>query len=94
MINKISEIANAWIIAANPTVEQKELAEKRYQICLKCDWYRETRPVTNDEHCGECKCPISKKIFSPKIGSCRIGNWNIVDNEYAEIIKSKPKRLF
>lgn len=94
MISKISEITKSWLIAANPTIDQKELAEKRYQICLKCEWYRETRLITNDEHCGECLCPFSKKIFSPKIGGCDLGNWDVVDKEYVEVIKSKPKKLF
>ena len=57
------EIAKSWITAANPSEEQSQLARKRYQICLRCDKYRKSRPITHDEYCSACTCPISKKYF-------------------------------
>jgi hypothetical protein len=36
MLLKFKEIINAWVIAKNPTPEQKILAEKRYTICDIC----------------------------------------------------------
>lgn len=94
MYSKLREIAESWIISNNPSPEQVQLSEKRYNICLSCEWYRETRPVTNDEYCGDCLCPLSKKIFSPKIGACDLGKWNDVDKDYLKKVSSQPKKLF
>ena len=77
-MNKIEEIFKAWITAANPTKSEAELAAKRYSICLKCEWIRDS--IIFDTKCGECGCPIDKKIFSPKKGACRVGKWDGVDN--------------
>ena len=85
------EIAQAWIIAAKPNETQKKLAQERYATCLKCEHYRKTRPVTHDEHCGHCFCPLNKKIFSAKFGSCELGNWDLVDSNYTNIL-NKPKK--
>jgi hypothetical protein len=38
-MNKIREIIGSWVISFNPSPEQKELAEKRYEICLGCEHY-------------------------------------------------------
>ena len=57
-MNKIKEIMSAWAISFNPTSEQKELAEKRYEICLGCEYYGKSRPVLGDEYCKKCLCPI------------------------------------
>ena len=35
-IQKFKEIINAWVIAKNPSDEQKILAEKRYNVCDEC----------------------------------------------------------
>lgn len=78
----LREIARSWLIAANPSPLQKEIAQKRYSTCLQCEHYRETRVVTHDEHCDDCKCPLSKKIFSPKFNACRQHKWLDVDTQY------------
>ena len=36
MLQKFKEIANAWIIAYNPSKEQKILAENRFIVCDNC----------------------------------------------------------
>lgn len=61
---KIVEIAKAWIAAANPSPEQKALAEERAAICEECPHksYIETMDIWT---CGKCGCPLSKKVFSP-----------------------------
>ena len=33
---KLLEIAEAWMIAENPTPEQQEIAESRVEICNVC----------------------------------------------------------
>jgi hypothetical protein len=86
----IIEIATAWIIANNPTPEQKELAEKRYSVCLSCT-YRKTRMITHDEFCGDCGCPLSKKIFSDKFDACTQHKWLDVESEYVDVLKDFNK---
>jgi hypothetical protein len=65
-MNKISEIMGAWIVSFNPTAEQKELAEKRYEICLGCENYGKKRAVIGDEYCKKCLCPLQKKVYTQK----------------------------
>lgn len=56
-------IAKSWIIARNPTEEQKEKAESRIKICNSCDF---SSKILGAEICNKCGCPLSKKIFSPR----------------------------
>jgi hypothetical protein len=74
---KIEEIFKSWVSASNPTKEEEELALKRHSICLECKWI--TNSLLFNTKCGECGCPIDKKIFSPVKGACRIGKWDDVD---------------
>lgn len=66
-MNKLLEIASAWIAAANPTIEQKERAERRLEICETCEYKRHNK-LTNHHYCGACGCPLAAKIFSPLPG--------------------------
>lgn len=88
MFRKISEIAIAWITAANPTPKQKELAEKRYEICRGCEHFGKSRPITGDEYCIECGCPLSKKIFSQELDACPKHYWLEVEKPYFKTKKS------
>lgn len=84
-MNKISEIIGAWVVSINPTLEQKELAEKRYEICLGCEHYGKSRPVLGDEYCKKCKCPIQKKVYTQKNSdTCPLGKWNSAEKEFRE----------
>ena len=73
---KIVEIAKAWITAANPTPEQKLIAESRAKTCDTCP-----KKAFNNSldiyYCAECGCPLSKKIFSPLPGveACPDKRW-------------------
>ena len=59
------EIFEAWKISFNPTPIQEELAEKRLNICLGCEYRKEVlKGVKWSAYCGDCGCPINKKIFS------------------------------
>jgi hypothetical protein len=82
------EIGRAWIIAANPSDNQKELAQKRYSICIECTHYKKSRPITHDEYCGVCLCPLSKKIYSDNFNECPKGNWLEVDKKFMNILKT------
>jgi hypothetical protein len=78
MLRKFKEIANAWIIAANPTPEEKQLAEERISVCNECEHKQENKDIINFYYCGICKCPLSKKIFSLKnseTNPCPANKW-------------------
>jgi hypothetical protein len=61
---KIVEIAKAWIAAANPTPEQKVIAEHRISSCDKCP-HKQPQKHLDIYTCDLCGCPLNKKIFSP-----------------------------
>lgn len=94
-MNKIKEIVTAWAVSMKPTAEQKELAEKRYEVCLGCEQYGKSRPVTGDEYCKKCLCPIQKKIFTLKVtDTCPLNKWDKVEKEFRENkIKNKKYNI-
>ena len=71
MIKKVTEIFNAWKVAANPTEDQKQIAEDRLKVCMSCEFKRD-EPIF---HCGTCGCPLQKKIYSQVPRSCPKGKW-------------------
>jgi hypothetical protein len=84
-MNKISEIIGSWIVSFDPTEEQKELAEQRYEICLGCENYGKKRPVTGDEYCKKCLCPIQKKVYTQKKNdTCPLNKWDLVEKQFRE----------
>lgn len=93
MFDKLKEIAEAWIVAANPSELQKEIAAERYSICLECEHFRETRPILNDVHCADCGCPLDKKIFSQKYDACPQHRWLEIENKYIKILHKDKKTL-
>lgn len=76
-IPNIKEIIVAWHHAANPTPEQKEIAEYRASICETCE-FKEFKTLIRSYVCGACGCPISKKVYSPNPGpdACPKSKWN------------------
>lgn len=76
-MNKIHEIAVSWWRAENPTKEQSYLAQERLAICMGCDSRKES--IVFNYVCGECGCPIGKKIFTPKLGTCDLKKWNNIE---------------
>ena len=73
---KLVEIAKAWIAAANPTPEQKQIAEYRIGVCNSCA-FKGYEKITDSYYCIDCGCPLNKKIFSPKPGkeACPKSYW-------------------
>jgi rubredoxin len=63
-MNKLKEIFQAWVIAENPTPEQKLLAEERMNTCDVCP-HKKHLPVVDTYVCNMCGCPLQKKVFSP-----------------------------
>ena len=66
-MNKISEIFQSWVTAANPSQEEKEIAQHRANICDTCSYKKHIKAL-NTFICGECGCPLDKKVFSPLPG--------------------------
>lgn len=74
-MNKIKEILLSYITAVNPTEEQKEIAEKRLEICAGCEFWVQG---TVRDYCSKCGCTTSAKVFSP-VGAdaCPEKKWTI-----------------
>lgn len=75
MIKKFKEIAQAWIIAANPTPEQKFTAAYRASICNGCEYRKKNETLIDFYYCSKCGCPLEKKIFAPDKSSCPENKW-------------------
>lgn len=75
-IPNISEIVIAWHRAANPTPEQKEIAEYRASVCDICE-FKQFKTLVRTHICGACGCPISKKVYSSLSGqeACPKAKW-------------------
>lgn len=74
-MNKIKEILISYATKFNPTDEQKEVAEKRLEVCMGCEHWVQS---TIRDYCGKCGCTTSAKVFSPKgAGACPMGKWPI-----------------
>jgi hypothetical protein len=91
MAFNIKEIVKAWITAANPSPEQVTLAEKRYEICSKCDLFG-VRDITKDKYCKSCGCPLNKKIFSNNFDACPHHYWLEIEKEHKSILISNEKK--
>ena len=88
------KITKAWFDSYFGSDKQKELAIKRISVCEVCP----SRKVTTTgidllTLCGECGCPIKKKIFSAEFNDCPLGKWQDVDSQYFPPRKS-TKTLF
>lgn len=73
------EILTSWITSFNANESQKKLAKERSSICETCPSKQEI--IKNEKWtwiCGECGCPISKKVFSPKVNACPLGKWSTI----------------
>ena len=74
-MNKLKEILLSYVAKHNATDEQKDVAEKRLEICASCEFW-----VQNAlrDYCSKCGCTTSAKVFSP-VGSsaCPEKKWTI-----------------
>ena len=66
MLVVVKDILQSWFKMLNPTDEQKQIANERFEICDKCEHNIELK-------CNKCGCPLKAKIFSQK--GCPINKW-------------------
>lgn len=81
-----SDIVKSWTRALNPTEKQKDLAKKRWDICMDCDSKKEI--IKNKKWsyiCLECGCKLDKKIFTDKISACPLNKWYLVERQHFNI---------
>jgi hypothetical protein len=92
------EIISSWYSVVKHTTEQKELADKRFEICLLCPSKQEILEGKEwSLKCGECGCPLKAKVYSPKTyliedGSCPLNKWKDVEIEYLNKINRKQTK--
>jgi hypothetical protein len=86
----LKKIFTAWVTSLKPTDKQKELAEKRLEICNSCPSKIETfKDHEWSFRCGECGCPINRKIFTMENDACPLNKWLEVEKDY---FKSKTQK--
>jgi hypothetical protein len=91
MIN-YKEIFEAWKISFNPTPTQEEQAQKRLNVCLSCEHRQEIlKQVKWSAYCGDCGCPLSKKVFSKLYNPCTRKKWGEVDIMYMDEVITKDQ---
>ena len=96
------EIVTAWYNVIKHTPEQKELADKRFAICLECSSKKEIFEGKEwSLKCGECGCPLKAKVYTKNTylnnpGSCPLNKWKELEieylNNYTEVVKYKHKK--
>jgi hypothetical protein len=88
------EIATSWYNKFTHSPSQKKLADSRFDICLECPSKQEILKGKEwSLRCGECGCPLSAKIYTPKTylddgGSCPLNKWKDIEDEYLKSIKN------
>lgn len=70
-------IAKAWITAANPSAEEKEIAEHRLLKCNSCKYRKKSWIIFGMYYCSQCGCPLEKKIFAEDKEECPKNYWLI-----------------
>jgi hypothetical protein len=74
-MNQLKEILLSYIATINPTEEQKEIAEKRLETCMNCEFW-----VQSDlrDYCSKCGCTTKAKVFTPRgADACPEKKWPI-----------------
>ena len=87
------EIFNAWKTSFNPNPEQEDLAQKRLGVCMGCEYRKEVlKGVKWSAYCGDCGCPLNKKVFSKTFNACTQKKWENVDIMYLELKSKKENK--
>jgi hypothetical protein len=72
-MSDIKDIVKSWWSSFNPTEKQSKEGERRLEICMRCDSKKES--IVFSYVCGECGCPLGKKIFSDVEKPCPLNKW-------------------
>ena len=87
----IKEIIDAWTISYKPNETQLNKSIERGEICDTCPSKKVVVEfIKLATICGECGCPISKKIFSLDYNPCPLKKWEEVDKKY--IVEQKKSK--
>ena len=82
----VKEIVVSWAIAANPSEEQKVVAQIRLHICngdivdangemQRCNYLGDSLGIP---YCKKCLCPMKAKVFTPReLGGCPLYKWTV-----------------
>ena len=75
-MNKIQEIISSYMTKyITATEEQKELAAKRLEVCVGCEFWKQS---AIRDYCSKCGCTTSAKVFSPVgANACPEKKWTI-----------------
>ena len=92
------EIAGAWYNKFLHTDAQKELADKRFEICLSCP--SRVDGIKGKEwamRCNECGCPLKAKVYTDNTyldadGSCPLNKWKELEMEWLEKYPNKATK--
>jgi hypothetical protein len=88
------KISKAWFDSYFGTIEQKELATQRASICEECPSRKViTEKIDLFTICGECGCPLNKKVFSSTYNDCPLKKWKDVDDKSNLYIPRDKKNL-
>jgi hypothetical protein len=91
----LKEISKAWFNVMVHSPEQKNLADKRFNICVECPSKKEVfKNQAWSLKCGECGCPLKAKVYTEYTyrdahKSCPLDKWKEIEDEYLQILKSK-----
>jgi hypothetical protein len=88
------KISKAWFDSYFGTKDQKELAQQRSSICEVCPSRKViTEKLSLATICGECGCPIKKKVFSTTYNDCPLKKWKEIDDNSKLYIPKNKKNL-
>jgi predicted Zn-ribbon and HTH transcriptional regulator len=84
----LKKIIKAVSIKMSPTEEQKLLAEKRLEICGRCD--SKSGDISKSTvRCNSCGCFLHAKVFTDVYSDCPENKWNEVDKPHFKISEKK-----
>ena len=95
----LKEIVGAWFNVVVHSDVQRELAEKRFEICNSCPLKKEIFEKKEwSLVCGGCGCPIKAKVYTKKTymddkGSCPNNLWKEIEDDFIQKNRKTTKTL-
>lgn len=86
----LKEIISTWVTSFSASDSQKKLAEERLKICESCPSIKKVLKKKSWSFiCGECGCPVAKKVFTNRYNPCPLQKWENVDVKYFDLKHKK-----